>query len=137
VLKESGLLFAAGINRLTYLRDLFRGELSRQSQQGASSRRAFHEKHLRDGNLDPVHAPPIGYAHLTTVGEFRKLFEDRFEEIVLAGVESFTAPWQEVMHDLPQDEVEPWLVLIEQTATTPEGLGFADHFLYIGRKRTV
>ena len=25
------------------------------------------ERHLRDGNLDPEHAPPIGYAHLTGI----------------------------------------------------------------------
>ncbi len=69
VLRPGGWLFAAGINRLSYLRDLLR-----ESPEKVCQRRAFHQQYLRDGNLDPEHAPPIGYAHLTTVAEFRALF---------------------------------------------------------------
>jgi len=65
ILKKGGTLFAAGINRLAYLRDLLRMNFA-----PASGRVAFHQQYLRDGNLDPEHAPPIGWAHLTTAAEF-------------------------------------------------------------------
>jgi len=73
ILKPGGWLFAAGINRLSYLRDL-----PRESPEKACQRRAFHQQYLRDGNLDPEHAPPIGFAHLT---EFRALFANSFEDV--------------------------------------------------------
>ena len=129
ILKPGGLLFAAGINRLSYLRDFLR-----LFPHVVLDRRAFHEQYLRDGNLDPEHAPPIGFAHLYTWAEFRALFEPEFEEVALTGVESFSTSWQAVLNDLPSAEAEGWLDLIEQTGQTAEGLGVSDHFLYVGRK---
>jgi S-adenosylmethionine-dependent methyltransferase len=129
ILKPGGMLLAAGINRLSYLRDHFR-----EKPLVVSERQAFHERYLRDGNLDPEHAPPIGYAHLATLAEFRDVFQGLFEEVALVGVESFTAAWQKVWSDLPAVEVELWLDLVEQTGQSPEGLGQSDHFLFIGRK---
>jgi ubiquinone/menaquinone biosynthesis C-methylase UbiE len=130
VLKPGGLVFAAGINRLAYLRDLFR-----ESPQEVISRHEFHERFLRDGNLDPTHAPPIGFAHLTTIAEFRDLFESEFEEAALMGVESFASVWQQVLSGLPQEQAVAWVDLIEQTSMMPEALGMSDHFLFIGKKR--
>jgi SAM-dependent methyltransferase len=129
ILKRGGTLFAAGINRLSYLRDLFRMKFG-----SISERVAFHQQYLRDGNLDPEHAPPIGHAHLTTATEFVTLFEGKFEEVVFLGVESFTTPWQKIFSDLPASEAELWLDLVEETGQTPEGLGQSDHFLFVGRK---
>jgi SAM-dependent methyltransferase len=129
ILKPGALLFAAGINRLTYLRDFFR-----LFPHVVCERKAFHEQYLRDGNLDPEHAPPIGFAHLSTCAEFRELFQAAFEEVALAGVESFSTVFQPGLNDLPAEEVEAWLDLIEATGQTAEGLGFSDHFLYIGRR---
>jgi len=129
LLKTGGLLYAAGINRLPYLRDLLR------EQPGTVvERRDFHRQFLQDGNLDPDHAPPLGFAHLTTGQEFRELFAGRFERLILMGVESFTSAWQPVLHTLPADQRQAWLDLVEQTGVTPEGLGQADHFLFVGRK---
>jgi SAM-dependent methyltransferase len=130
ILKPGGLLYAAGINRLSYLRDFFR-----LFPHVVCERKAFHEQYLRDGNLDPEQAPPIGFAHLSTYAEFRELFQSAFEELALVGVESFSAAWQTTLHDLPAEEAEAWLDLIEATGQTAEGLGFSDHFLYIGRRR--
>jgi S-adenosylmethionine-dependent methyltransferase len=130
ILKPGGLLFAAGINRLAYLRDFFH-----LFPHVVCERQAFHEQYLRDGNLDPEHAPPIGFAHLSTYAEFRALFALEFEELVLAGVESFSTPCQAKLNDLPPMEAEAWLDLIERTGQTAEGLGFSDHFLYVGRRR--
>jgi len=129
VLKKGGTLLAAGINRLSYLRDLLRFKFGL-----ASERVAFHQQYLRDGNVDPQHAPPLGYGHLTTAGEFRELFASQFEELALVGVESFTAPFQEFFRDLPAAEKEIWLDLVEQTNRSPEGIGESDHFLFVGRK---
>jgi ubiquinone/menaquinone biosynthesis C-methylase UbiE len=129
ILKRGGTLFAAGINRLSYLRDLLRLELG-----PVSERVAFHRQYLRDGNLDPEHAPPIGYAHLTTAAEFLALFEALFAKVAFLGVESFTSPCQNMLRDLPPAEAELWLDLVEETGQTPEGIGQSDHFLFIGRK---
>jgi SAM-dependent methyltransferase len=129
VLKSGGLLYAAAINRLPYFRDLFR-----ESPQKAAERREFHRGFLQDGNVDPDHAPPLGFGHLSTVAEFRELFADQFEELLLMGAESFTAAWQANLRDLTPDQIEAWIDLVEQTGTTPEGLGASDHFLFVGRK---
>ena len=129
ILKRGGALFAAGINRLSYLRDLFR-----MNPAFVSQRVAFHQQYLRDGQLDPEHAPPIGYAHLTTATEFVTLFESKFEQVAFLGVESFTTSWQKIFSGLPAAEAEMWLDLVEETGRTPEGLGQSDHFLFVGRK---
>lgn len=71
---------------------------------------------------------------MTTGQEFRELFAGRFEPVILLGVESFTSAWQTVLHTLPADQRQAWLDLVEQTGVTPEGLGQADHFLFVGRK---
>lgn len=130
VLRPGGRMLAAGINRLAYLRDLFR-----ELPEEAVARRDFHAKFLRDGNLDPEHAPPIGFAHLTTAAEFRGLFAAEFDELALVAVESFAGPWQARLAGLSTEAAAAWLELIEQTASTPEALGLTDHFLYIGGKR--
>lgn len=130
VLKAGGLLYAAGINRLPYLR-----ELLRDRPDAVVERRAFHQTFLEDGNLDPEHAPPLGFAHLSTVEEFGGLFAGGFERLMLLGVESFTAAWQPVLNTLAADQAQAWLDLVEHTGVTPEGLGQSDHFLYVGRKR--
>jgi S-adenosylmethionine-dependent methyltransferase len=129
VLKPGGVVYAAGINRLPYFRDLFC-----ESPRLAAERREFHKQFLEDGNLDPDHAPPLGFAHLTTVQEFRELFAGVFEPLILVGVESFTAAWQPNLLRLSRDEADAWLDLVEQTGVTPEGLGASDHFLFVGRK---
>ena len=129
ILKKGGKLFAAGINRLSYLRDLLRFKFAPASQLVA-----FHHQYLHDGNLDPEHAPPLGYGHLTTAADFLALFEGQLEKTAFLGVESFTAAWQNIYRDLPIVERELWLDLVEDTGQTPEGIGQSDHFLFVGRK---
>jgi ubiquinone/menaquinone biosynthesis C-methylase UbiE len=131
VLEPDGLVFGAAINRLAYLRDTFRHTAGR-----GASWRAFHDDFLCNGNLDPVHAPPIGFAHLSTVSELRELFAPAFDELALVGVESFTGVWQAGVRDLSPADAAAWLDLVEETGKTPEGLGASDHFLYIGRRHT-
>ena len=128
-LKPGGLLIAAGINRLAYLRDTLRDEPGE-----VLGRRHFHARFLLDGNLDPQHAPPIGYAHLSTPAEFRQLFAGLLEEVTLAGLESFASTEETKLLDLSHEAREEWLNLIETTGSTPEGLAQSDHFIYIGRK---
>ena len=130
VLKSSGILFASGINRLAYMRDLFR-----ESPEKILARRDFIGQFLRDGNLTPEIAPPIGHAHLTTVDEFRSLFADAFKEITLVGVEAFSSPWQVKLNELSEAQAEAWLELIERAETLmPDAMGMADYFLYVGEK---
>ncbi len=141
VLRPGGIVFAAGINRLAFFRDLFSGRFSELEstrellRRDFAGQKAWLDRYLREGNLDPEHAPPIGYAHLTTAPEFRALLGEHFEEIALAGVESFTAPWQQRFAALPAGEQALWLELVEKTGTTAEGLAYSDHFLFVGKKK--
>ena len=148
VLKPLGIVVAAGINRLTFLRDMFRSsdpfskaffgdELANASKSFPQelSTGGFAARYLATGNLDPQHAPPIGYAHLTSVAEFRELLTMHFEELALAGAESFTTAWQDLFHSKPADEAAAWLDIVETTGRMPEGLAFSDHFLFVGQRR--
>jgi 2-polyprenyl-3-methyl-5-hydroxy-6-metoxy-1,4-benzoquinol methylase len=130
MLKPDGLLFAAGINRLVYFRDLFRSQ-----PEEVVVRQNFHQQFLQDGNVDPEHAPPLGYGHLTTQTEFRQLFETEFDQVAMIGLESFSAPFSTTVHTLAPEQVEAWMDLVETTGQTPEGLVMSDHFLYIGKKQ--
>ncbi len=129
ILKPQGILFAAAVNQLAYLRDLFR-----EKPEEVLERAAFHTRFLKDGKLDPERAPPLGYAHLTNALEFRNLFEGAFEEVALVGTESFVSAWQSRLNELPPDAREAWLDLVEETGKTPEGIGQSDHFLFIGKR---
>ena len=131
VVKPKGLLFAAAVNRLAYLRDAFR-----DASHTAAERRVFHRQFLQDGNVTPEIAPPIGNAHLSTVEEFRGLCTAAFDELVLVGVDSFTQVSQGLLPQLSPDDATAWLELVEQVGVTPEGLVMSDHFLFIGRRRT-
>ncbi len=130
ILRPGGWLYAAGINRLTYLRDTFR-----QHPQKGAERWEFCKQLLSDGNTDSQHTPLLGPGHFTSSEEFRDLFRDSFDEEILVGVESFTGGSQELFPSLSAEDAEAWLDLVEQTGKTSDGLGLADHFLYIGRKR--
>jgi ubiquinone/menaquinone biosynthesis C-methylase UbiE len=148
VLRPRGIVAAAGINRLSFLRDMFRQPDAftakffgaEFAEAGRSFRKelgagGFIARYLATGNLDPQHAPPIGYAHLTTVGEFRELLTANFEELAMAGTESFTAPWQDLVRSMPAEEAAAWLDIVEATGKTIEGMACADHFLFIGRRK--
>lgn len=65
--------------------------------------------------------------------QFRADFP-HFQEVVLAGLESFAQGQEENLLKLTSEQAEAWLDLIEETGRTPEGLGVAGHFLYIGQK---
>ncbi|MGF1479422.1 MAG: class I SAM-dependent methyltransferase [Cyanophyceae cyanobacterium] len=130
ILKPGGTILAAGINRLAYFREQFRSHA-----QQVLSRQQFHQQLLKDGNTDPIHVPPLGYANLTTSEEFLQLFSASFEQHAFIGVESFTAPFPTVGNVLSSSELEAWVDLVEVTGITPEGLAMSDHFLYIGQRR--
>jgi SAM-dependent methyltransferase len=130
VLCPRGLVFAAGVNRLAYPRDLFRKLVG-----SPSSGLPKVQEYLRDGNLTPDEAPPIGYAHLSSPDEFRALCTRWFEEIDFIGVESFAAPFQQMLNSWGDGEAELWLEAIDQTCRTPEGIAYSDHFLFVGCKR--
>jgi len=147
VVKPGGVVIAAGINRMTFLRDMFRSPDSfstkffgvdfadavRSSRPDLDAER-FIERFLATGTLDPQHAPPIGYAHLTTIAELRALLTGGFEEIVLVGTESFTSAWQDEWNSKSAADQAGWLDIVEATGTMTEGMAYSDHFLFIGRR---
>ena len=130
ILRPGGWLYAAAINRLTYLRDTFR-----QHPNKGAQRWGFCRQLLSDGNTDSQRTPLLGPGHLSSSEEFRDLFRDSFEEVILVGLESFTGGSQEIFPSLSAENAEAWLDLVEQTGKTIDALGLADHFLYIGRRK--
>jgi SAM-dependent methyltransferase len=139
ILKPDGIVAAPGISRITFLRDMFRSpdpfsaaffgpafaDALSEAQTDPDGN-GFIAQFLETGTLDPPPAPPISYAHLTTIAEFRQLLMARFEELVLTGTESFTSP--------RQDE---WKIEIRRRHRKVVGSHFSDdsdHFLFIGRR---
>jgi ubiquinone/menaquinone biosynthesis C-methylase UbiE len=131
ILRPNGILFAAGINRLAFLRDGF----CDLPETGAVLRERYL-KFLEDGNVDPSIARPLGYAHLSTTAEFENLFAASFEKTTLWGLESFTGVRQERLAELNEENAKAWLDLVEATLEMPDTVGFSDHFLYVGRRRS-
>ena len=128
ILHRGGLLFAAGINRMTMLHWMYS-----ESPEGILEERAWLEPYVKTGDFpsQEVGVPPIW--HLTTIAEFRAEFTN-FQEIVLTGIESFARSHEENLLKLSPEQANIWLDLIEETGRTPEGLGMTGHFLYIGQK---
>lgn len=128
VLRKGGLLFAAGINRMTMLQWIYS-----DGPESILEERAWLEPYIKTGNFaeSEVGVPPLW--HMATVAEFRAEFRD-FQEIVLAGVESFAQFHEENLLKLTPEQAEVWLDLIEEAGRMPEGLGMAGHFLYVGQK---
>lgn len=128
VLREGGLLFATGINRMTILRWVYW-----DGSEDILEEKEWLEAYVKTGELPSPEAdmPTTGY--LTTIADFRGEFTN-FQEIELVGVESFAQWKEEALLTLSPEKVQAWLDLIEETGRTPEGLGMAGHFLFIGRK---
>lgn len=134
VLREGGVVFATGINRMYYFRDFFANDTGRMAEQGD-----FFAKLLEDGVVDEDRSSPrirssLCQAHLTTAEEHRRLMETKFDEEMLAGVESFAGHHQPNLDELGDDQRAVCLDLIEKTAQTDEGRGASEHFVYVGRK---
>jgi len=148
ILKPDGVVAAGGINRIAFLRDMFRSPdpysakffgadfaSAQRATQADPSREGFMARFLASGDLDPEHAPPIGIAHLTTIAEFRELLTARFQEVALTGTESFTSPWQEEWKAKSAADQAAWLEIIEATGKTAEGMAYSDHLLFMGVRR--
>lgn len=127
ILRKGGLIFAAGINYMTMLNWGF----SDWPEHILESWRWIGE-YTRTGDL-PSNTDDVPIWHMATIAEFRGDFRG-FQEIVLAGVESFARGHEENLLKLAPEQAEAWLDLIEETGRTPEGLGMTGHFLYIGQK---
>jgi len=128
VLREGGLLLAAGINRMTILRWIYW-----DGPEDILEEKEWLQMYVKTGELPSPEAgmPTTGY--LTTIADFRAEFTD-FQEIGLVGIESFAQGKEETLLTLSPEKAQIWLDLIEETGRTPEGLGMTGHFLFIGRK---
>jgi 2-polyprenyl-3-methyl-5-hydroxy-6-metoxy-1,4-benzoquinol methylase len=129
LLRPGGLIFAAGINRLTYLRDVVRTDPNEFAR-----RPRFFEQFWIDGNLTPQDGQPATM-HATTAAELRAELGTAFEEVVLTGVEAFASKSEGRLAYLAATPTTRAAMLdqIERAGTTPEGLGVTSHYLYIGR----
>ena len=128
ILRKGGLLFAAGINRMTILQWRYS-----DYAENILEERGWLEPYALTGDVPSHEAGVPSIWHLATIAEFRADFTD-FQEIVLTGVESFARGHEENLLKLSPEQAEVWLDLIEKTGRTPEGLGMTGHFLYIGQK---
>jgi len=129
LLRPGGLVFAAGVNTLTYLRDVIRSDPDDFCRRPAY----FLDRLPRDGNLESPDGQPATM-HTATVAAFRAELSPPFTELVLAGVESFASKHEPEYHRASPAAKEVLLDLIERTGTTPEGLGATSHYLFIGRR---
>jgi SAM-dependent methyltransferase len=129
VLRPGGMLFAAGITRMALLRFAYSNEPAT-----VLDRRAFLNSVIDTGEVDPENVRTLGFGHVTWVGEFHELFSD-LEEILFWGVESFASQARASLGEMQDGHREAWLDLVERTAATPEGRGYSDHLLYVGRRR--
>ncbi|HEX7734612.1 MAG TPA: hypothetical protein VF458_07110 [Ktedonobacteraceae bacterium] len=123
-------LFAAGINVLTYLRNILQDD----PEEFGRRRDFFLGQLFRDGTIALQPEQPAAM-HLTTVAEMRAELGTAFEEIALVGVESFASKIigrRAYLHATPASR-QVLLDLVERTGTTPEGLGVTSHYFYIGR----
>ncbi len=128
ILRKGGLLFAAGINRMTMLSWIYKdgaGDILEELE--------WLKPYVQTGNF-PVSEPGVpSIIHLTTIAEFRADFTI-FQERVLAGIESFAQGNEGNLLSLPSEKAQAWLDLIEETGRMTEGLGLTGHFLFIGQK---
>ncbi len=128
ILRKGGLLFAAGINIMTMLHVIYK-----DAPEEILGECEWLRSYATTGDFPASEpgVPPIW--HMTTAAEFRSDFTD-FQEVVLAGIESFAQWHEENLLKLTPEQAEVWLNLIEETGRTPEGLGITGHFLFIARK---
>jgi 2-polyprenyl-3-methyl-5-hydroxy-6-metoxy-1,4-benzoquinol methylase len=129
LLRRDGIIFAAAINLLTYLRNI----LQEDPEEFGRRRDFFLGQLFSDGNI-PLQPGQPAAMHLTTVAELRADLGTAFEEITLVGAESFASKSigrQAYLH-ASQASREALLDLVERTGTTAEGLGVTSHYLYIG-----
>jgi SAM-dependent methyltransferase len=131
LLRPGGLIFAAGINRLTCLRDVVRADPNQFVR-----RPRFFEQFWIDGNLTPEDGQPATM-HATTAAELRAEVGTAFEEVALAGVEAFASKSEGRLAYLAATPLTQAAMLdqIEHAGMTEEGLGVTSHYLYIGRLR--
>ena len=130
LLRPDGLIFAAGVNLLTYLRTILQDD----PEEFGRRRDFFLGQLFVDGNIALQPEQPAAM-HLTTVAELRAALGTAFEEITLVGVESFASKIigrRAYLHATPASR-QVLLDLVERTGTTPEGLGVNSRYLYIGR----
>jgi ubiquinone/menaquinone biosynthesis C-methylase UbiE len=136
IAKKGAPIFVAGVNRMSYLRDLFLGIAAHPKT--IPDRVDFHKKYLVDGVI-PKGMAPIGPAYLSTSTSFDALFAS-FEEkkilkrAALVGCESFVnlhhKEWS-AMDDVTKRAI---VDLVEMTASMQDGISLSDHFLYVGNK---
>jgi len=132
VLRKGGIIFAAAVNKLSYLRDLLKGNAA--SPREVLKRNALHQRFIQFGILEAEEAP-IGPAHLSTIKELTDLFDDsKWQKIDLIGTESFTNGCEMEFNRLNQEEKDAFMKLVHQTCSSQEALGMSDHFLFVGRK---
>lgn len=135
VLKKGGLLFAAGINRLAILHEIFNSSrFFGESKVSIETLQGKLAEYCKTGISDPSIFPPLGNAYCCTIEEFQKLFDGQFLQVDLLGLESFSAFKQKALFDYSSTELPLWLSILEQTARTAEGIASSEHILFVGKK---
>jgi ubiquinone/menaquinone biosynthesis C-methylase UbiE len=129
ILRSGGLVFAASINRLTYL-----WHVLQNAPDSVASRQAFFERYLQDGNFDPPIQGLPATVHLATIEEFQYELNTCFQQVLLVGTESFASKLGQRFLSASSASQAIWLDLVERTGTTSAGLGITSHFLYIGQR---
>jgi ubiquinone/menaquinone biosynthesis C-methylase UbiE len=132
VLRPGGLLFAAFMPRLLFLRRT----IAVPDEQHRLLERSWIEHLLRSGAFDNdvVGRFDHGYgARPEEIAPF--LAKHGFDQLELIAAEGLTTGLQEVMSGLTDPALKSAVLdVIELTASEPSILGLASHLLYVGRK---
>lgn len=135
VLKPGGKIFASGINRLAYFRDLYRSpEFLGNSENNLLRMKDSFKKLINDGILNSTLSPPLGRAYLSCPTEFRTMLKQFFNENDFLGLESFTAHLQSKIKEESSEMQQFWINLVEETCRTEEGICCSEHILFVGEK---
>jgi len=119
--------FVFAINRLVFSR------LISEPTRG-SCRSSKPSAILQDGNVDPEHAPPLGYGHLTTQTEFRQLFETEFDQVAM-GLGIFLRPLFYHSSYACTRTGRSLDGFSGNNRTNSRGISHVRSFLYIGKKQ--
>lgn len=135
VLKSGGLIFAAAINRLAILHELFKTDRYFDNTEiNISAISTALDDYYKSGVTNENIFKPLGDGYCATISEFSELFSASFTQVDFLGLESFSAYKQKMIFEKKSEDVDLWLSLLEKTARSIEGMGASEHLLYVGRK---
>jgi SAM-dependent methyltransferase len=130
-LNEGGVIMSSFVSRLGIMGDLIK------NIPHWIERRSEVESILRHGR-DPADKPRGGFrGYFATVSEIAPLHESvGYETILVAGLEPAISADDDIYNNLPGNQKQLWLDLLDEMSTDVSTIGASRHLLYVGLKPT-